>query len=170
MFPLYLSLPSLQMLCLVRSHKEIIYSCPPVLVCISMPAEHVNLSLGYRRWVVKLSSDSLQQDDHRMPVARRIRAVVMISNGGPNVLLHCNSLNCTNCMTQWYAKKGLSAQNRLVEKMKRLLTAAVFENLPISTNSVLLLRRAEHNTYKICLSGCCALKVQLKICLAICQR
>lgn len=104
MFPLYLSLRSLQMLCLVRSHKEIIYSCPPVLVCISMPAEHVNLSLGYRRWVVKLSSDSLQQDDHRMPVARRIRAVVMISNGGP-VLLHCNSLNCTNCMTQWYAKK-----------------------------------------------------------------
>lgn len=76
----------------MRSHKEIIYSCPPVRVCISMSAEHVNLSRGYRHRVVRLSSDSLQQDDHRVPVAWRIRTVVTISNGGPNVLLPCNLL------------------------------------------------------------------------------
>lgn len=66
----------------------------PVWLCISMPAEHVNLSRRYRRLLVKLSSDSLQQDDHRMPVARRIRTVVTISNGGSNVLLCSHLLHC----------------------------------------------------------------------------
>lgn len=106
-----LSLPHLlQTLCPMHSHKEIIYSCPPVRVCISMPAEHVNLSHSYRHWVVKLSSDSLQQNDHRMPVAWRITTVVTISNGGPNVSLHFNLLYCVAyCMTQWYALQPKSS-------------------------------------------------------------
>lgn len=106
-----LSLPHLlQTLCPMHSHKEIIYSCPPVRVCISMPAEHVNLSRSYRHWVVKLSSDSLQQNDHRMPVAWRITTVVTISNGGPNVSLHFNLLYCVAyCMTQWYAQQPKSS-------------------------------------------------------------
>lgn len=99
---------SFKTLCLVRSHKEIIYSCPPVRVRINMPAEHINLSHGYRHWLVKLSSDSLQQDDHRMPVAWRIRTVVTISNGGSNVLLCSNLLYCIHStvswMGQWYTQ------------------------------------------------------------------
>lgn len=73
-------------------------------LCISMPAEHVNLSHSYRHQLVKLSSDSLQQDDHRMPVAWRIRTVVTISNGGSNVLLCSHLLHCIQsaaaCMAQ----------------------------------------------------------------------
>lgn len=81
----------------------------PAWLCISMPAEHVNLSRSYRRRLVKLSSDSLQQDDHRMPVARRIRTVVTISNGGSNVLLCSHLLYCiqsaASCMAQWLPQR-----------------------------------------------------------------
>lgn len=122
--------PLLQTLCLMRSHKEIIYSCPQVRVCISMPAEHVNLSRGYRRGVVKLSSDSLQQDDHRMPVAWRIRIVVTISNGGPNVLLHCIlrmvCLQCSVLYDSLIRTTGASTQLQLGGEIKTKMTAAAF--------------------------------------------
>lgn len=106
--------PPLLSLC-AQPHKNNLFLPPPqilptpVWLCISMPAEHVNLSRSYRRRLVKLSSDSLQQDDHRMPVARRIRTVVTISNGGSNVLLCSHLLYCiqraASCMAQWLPQR-----------------------------------------------------------------
>lgn len=111
-FPPYLSPPPFLMC--TATQKNNLFQPPttaptPVWLCISMPAEHVNLSRSYRHRLVKLSSDSLQQDDHRMPVARRIRTVVTISNGGSNVLLCSHLLYCiqsaASCMAQWLSQR-----------------------------------------------------------------
>lgn len=139
-FPLRLSFVSppylprlLQIFRRLRHNNEIIYSRPLALVSISIPAESVNLSHGYRRWVVKLSFDSLQQDDHKTPSAQRIRTVIMISNGGPNVLLHCNSLYCSHstvsCMTHFRAQKDDQPKFSCREKLNEIITAPGFNNL-----------------------------------------
>lgn len=112
LLPPYLSPPPFLMC--TATQKNNLFQPPttaptPVWLCISMPAEHVNLSRSYRRRLVKLSSDSLQQDDHRMPVARRIRTVVTIINGGSNVLLCSHLLYCiqsaASCMAQWLSQR-----------------------------------------------------------------
>lgn len=128
-FPLYLPFLSFKILSLAHIPQRNNLFPPPMQLCISMPAEHVNLSCAYRHWLVKLSSDSLQRDDHRMPW--RIRTAVTISDGGPNILLYSNLahgvLNASFCKAQECTHNRTITQIQEVRKIKQCVSISLYQ-------------------------------------------